>query len=316
MSVFTTVSREDLTPFLKRYSLGQLVEIKGIAAGVTNTNYFVTTTHGKYVLTLFETLRADELPYYVNLMVHLGQHGIAIAAPIANLNGDYVDELNGKPTLLVPCLPGAVTDSPNAVQCAQVGEMLAQMHLAAATYSGQMANPRGPQWWSATAHEMYPFMNEADAALLHAEVQLQSQHKFDQFQMNLPTGVIHADLFRDNALMNGDQVGGFIDFYYACNDILLYDLAITLNDWCVLENGDIDAERARAMLAGYQSVRPLTADEVADWPIMLRAAALRFWVSRLLDFYKPAAGEMTFAKDPGHFLRVIEHHQRRTDFWL
>ncbi|MBM5572231.1 MULTISPECIES: homoserine kinase [Deefgea] len=312
MSVFTTVSNDDIVPFLQRYSLGQLVELKGISAGVTNTNYFVTTTHGRYVLTLFETLRADELPYYVNLMVHLAQHGIAVAAPIANLQHQYIDELNGKPTLLVPCLPGAVIDNPNAEQCGQVGEMLAQMHLAAASYSGKMDNPRGPQWWSATAQKMYPFMSEADAALLHAEVALQSEHKFDQ----LPQGVIHADLFRDNALMNGDQVGGFIDFYYACNDILLYDLAITLNDWCVLENGDIDDARARAMLAGYQSVRPLTEAEMADWPIMLRAAALRFWVSRLLDFYQPAEGEMTFAKDPSHFQRVIAHHAARQNFWM
>ncbi|WP_028448387.1 homoserine kinase [Chitinibacter tainanensis] len=312
MSVFTTVSADELRPFLARYPLGELLELKGIAAGVTNTNYFVTTTQGRYVLTLFETLRSDELPYYVNLMVHLGEQGIAIAAPIANAAGEYIDTLNGRPTLLVPCLPGAVIEQPNAAQCRQVGQMLAQMHLAAQSYAGQMANPRGPRWWTDTAQQMYPYMAEADAAQLHAEVQLQSLHKFDQ----LPRGVIHADLFRDNALMNGDEVGGFIDFYYACNDILLYDLAITLNDWCVLADGDIDDTRARAMLAGYQSVRALTAAEVADWPVMLRAAALRFWVSRLLDFYQPAAGEMTFAKDPTHFQRVIQHHAARQDFWL
>ena len=159
---------------------------------------------------------------------------------------------------------------------------------------------------------MYPHMSEADAAQLHAEVQLQSEHQHD----NLPKGVIHADLFRDNALMNGEHVGGFIDFYYACNDVLLYDLAITLNDWCVLENGDIDSDRARAMLSSYQSVRALNSDEIAAWPILLRAAALRFWVSRLLDFYQPAAGEMTFAKDPSHFQRVISLHATRQDFWL
>lgn len=312
MSVFTTVSTADLQPFLQRYSLGQLVELKGISAGVTNTNYFVTTTHGRYVLTLFETLRADELPFYVNLMVHLAQHGIAVAAPIANLSHQYIDELNGRPTLIVPCLPGAVIDNPNANQCREVGEMLAQMHQAAGSYTAQMPNPRGPAWWSATAQTMYPHMSLEDAALLHQEVALQSTHQRDQ----LPRGVIHADLFRDNALMNGAAVGGFIDFYYACNDVLLYDLAITLNDWCVLENGDIDDERAQAMLAGYQSVRTLNDAERADWPLILRAAALRFWVSRLLDFYQPAAGEMTFAKDPGHFQRVIAHHAQRSNFWI
>ncbi|QKJ66457.1 homoserine kinase [Deefgea piscis] len=312
MSVFTTVAIDEITPFLHRYSLGQLVELKGISAGVTNTNYFVTTTHGKYVLTLFETLRADELPFYVNLMVHLAQHGIAVAAPIANLQHQYIDELNGKPTLLVPCLPGSVAESPTVEQCAQVGEMLAQMHLAAASYPAKMPNPRGPHWWTTIAPTLYSLMNPQDADLLAAEVALQTQHQHD----TLPTGVIHADLFRDNALMNGEHVGGFIDFYYACTDVLLYDLAITLNDWCVLEDGEIDDERALAMLKAYQSVRPLNPAEIQAWPTLLRAAALRFWVSRLLDFYQPAAGEMTFAKDPSHFQRVISRHAQRRNFWI
>ncbi|STR44881.1 homoserine kinase [Iodobacter fluviatilis] len=312
MSVFTTVTAEDLGPFLKRYSIGSLLELKGIAAGITNTNYFVTTTHGRYVLTLFENLAADELPFYVNLMAHLADHGIAVAAPIANLADQYVDELNGRPTLLVQCVPGTVVDEPSAAQCFEVGEMLAQMHLAAGSYRGQMQNPRGAAWWNATAPLLFDLMSAADAALLRAELALQAGQDF----ADLPKGVIHADLFRDNVLMNGDHVGGFIDFYYACNDVLLYDLAITLNDWCVCESGDMDAERARALLLGYQGVRALKVDEIAAWPNILRAAALRFWVSRLYDFYKPAAGEMTFAKDPGHFQRVISAHAERQDFWL
>ncbi|HSC80010.1 MAG TPA: homoserine kinase [Chitinolyticbacter sp.] len=312
MSVFTTVCADDLKPFLARYSIGTLVDLKGIAAGVTNTNYFVTTTHGRYVLTLFETLAAAELPFYVNLLAHLAHHGIAVAAPIANLNDAYIDTLNGKPTLLVTCLPGVVVDTPNVAQCAEVGEMLAQMHRAGASYPGRMVNPRGPQWWMDTAAHVYPFMAPQEAQLLREQLAEQSRHRFD----HLPVGVIHADLFRDNALMNGDAVGGFIDFYYACNDVLLYDVAITLNDWCVLPDGDIDAARARALLAAYQAVRPFTAEENAGWPIMLRAAAIRFWTSRLLDFHRPAAGEMTFAKDPGHFQRVLAHHVARNDFWL
>ncbi|MFC7418813.1 homoserine kinase [Iodobacter arcticus] len=312
MSVFTTVTAEDLGPFLKRYSIGSLLELKGIAAGITNTNYFVTTTHGRYVLTLFENLAADELPFYVNLMAHLAHHGIAVAAPIANLDDQYVDVLNGRPTLLVQCVPGTVVDEPNATQCAEVGEMLAQMHLAARSYRGQMSNPRGADWWNVTAPQLFDLMDKADAEQLRAELSLQAEHHFD----GLPQGVIHADLFRDNVLLNGDHVGGFIDFYYACNDTLLYDLAITLNDWCVTESGDIDSERASALLQGYQAVRTLQADEIAAWPVLLRAAALRFWVSRLYDFHKPAAGEMTFAKDPLHFQRVISAHAERQDFWL
>lgn len=312
MSVFTTVTAEDLGPFLKRYSVGNLLELKGIAAGITNTNYFVTTVHGRYVLTLFETLAASELPFYVNLMAHLAQHGIAVAAPVANLDDQYVDELNGRPTLLVECVPGTVVDLPSAAQCTEVGEMLAQMHLAARSYQGKMPNPRGPLWWNATAAELFDVLTDADAAQLSAELALQAAHSFE----HLPRGVIHADLFRDNVLLNGDHVGGFIDFYYACNDAFVYDLAITLNDWCVEESGDMDAERARALLQGYQGVRPLQADEVAAWPVMLRAAALRFWVSRLHDFYQPATGEMTYAKDPAQFQRVISAHAKRQDFWL
>jgi homoserine kinase type II len=312
MSVFTTVTVEDLGPFLKRYSIGSLLELKGIAAGITNTNYFVTTTHGRYVLTLFETLAADELPFYVNLMAHLAHHGIAVAAPIANLEDQYVDELNGRPTLLVQCVPGTVVDEPSALQCAEVGEMLAQMHLAARSYQGQMPNPRGPKWWNATAPQLFELMGTDEAEQLRSELALQAEFCFD----HLPQGVIHADLFRDNVLLNGDHVGGFIDFYYACNDVLAYDLAITLNDWCVTELGDIDSLRAKALLHGYQTVRPLGLDEIAAWPVLLRAAALRFWVSRLYDFYKPAAGEITYAKDPGHCQRVISAHAQRQDFYV
>ncbi|XZG70241.1 homoserine kinase [Chitinibacteraceae bacterium HSL-7] len=312
MSVFTTVSPEQLRPFLARYAVGELVDLKGIAAGVTNTNYFVTTTQGRFVLTLFETLQPNELPYYVNLMAHLAGSGIAVAAPVARDDGAYVDTLNGKPTLMVTCVPGEVLDAPNAAQCHEVGAMLARMHVAGQQYAATMDNPRGPHWWRVTAERVYRYMPADAAALLERELDEQQLHRLD----HLPVGVIHADLFRDNVLLDGNAVGGFIDFYYACNDVLLYDVAITLNDWCVLPDGDIDAERARALLAGYQSVRALTREEVRDWPIMLRAAAIRFWTSRLIDFHEPAAGEMTFAKDPGHFERVLRLHIDRRDFWL
>lgn len=314
MSVFTSVSAPELAAWLKRYSIGQLLELKGIAAGITNTNYFVTTTHGRYVLTLFEQLRADELPFYVELMAHLAQHGIAVPSPIANLSNHTVDHLHGKPTCLQTCLPGEVIEQPNVAQCFEVGEMLAQMHCAAQTYHGRMKNPRGPEWWSHTALEIYPYLDAESANQLKAEIALQEQHRFDR----LPSGVIHADLFRDNVLLQGDHVGGFIDFYYACNDVLAYDVAITLNDWACDAEGDIDPARAQALLAGYQGVRPLTGAEREAWPVMLRAAALRFWVSRLYDFHKPAAGELTFAKDPGHFQRMIHRHTLRPGnaLWL
>ena len=314
MSVFTTVTAEQLRDWLKHYSLGELVEFKGIAAGITNTNYAVTTTQGRYVLTLFETLQANELPFYVNLMAHLAHHGIACAAPIANLRDEYIDQLAGKPTVLVKWLQGEPVEHPSVAQCRALGAMLAQMHRAGETYPGRMPNPRGPAWWNAAATDLYGYLDLPERTLLQAEVAAQARQRFT----HLPSGVIHADLFRDNVLMHGEQIGGFIDFYYACDDILLYDLAITLNDWCSEPDGSIDAARAEALCAGYQAVRPLSSTERAAWPLMLRAAALRFWVSRLWDWHKPQAGELTFRKDPTVFQRLLAGHVARggSAHWL
>lgn len=312
MSVFTSVTPDALAPFLQRRAVGPLLELKGISAGITNTNYFVTTAQGRYVLTLFETLSADALPFYVNLMSHLAQRGIAVASPVGNAAGECIELLCGKPALLAERLRGSVVEQPSPRQCHEVGIMLARMHLAAADYPGRMPNPRGPAWWTPAACELMALLLPEDAARLGEEVSLQQQHRFAA----LPAGIIHADLFRDNVLLDGDRVGGFIDFFYACNDVLLYDLAIAINDWCPWADGDIDPERARAMLAGYQSVRALTQQEVAAWPVLLRAAALRFWVSRLQDYHQPAQGELVLVKDPDWFRRIITHHAQRKDFWL
>lgn len=312
MSVYTTVTESEMQQWLTRYSLGELVELKGIAAGVTNTNYFVTTTHGRYVLTVFETLKLDELPYYLKLMSHLVRHGVACPAPIADYTDNFASLLCGKPACLVSCLKGRDVDDANVAQCRAVGEMLAQMHKAGTTFPLKMRNPRGPRWWSLTASEVYAFMDPADAASLREEIHFQDRHRFD----HLPSGVIHADLFKDNVLLDGDNIAGFIDFYYACNDILLYDVAIAVNDWARTPAGEIDGERARALLAGYQSVRPLSDMEQQEWPVMLRAAGVRFWTSRLLDKYKPMDGELTFTKDPKVFQKLVEDHRVRTDFWL
>ncbi|MFW9610534.1 MAG: homoserine kinase [Aquaspirillum sp.] len=312
MSVYTTVTPEALVAWLSRYSLGALIDLKGIAAGVTNTNYFVTTEQGRYVLTLFEVLQLDELPYYLDLMKHLAEHGVAVAAPIADQEGQLASLLCDKPACLVACLAGRDLTTPNASHCAQVATTMAKMHVSGQTFTGHMSNPRGLDWWQRTAARVYPFMPADEVALLQRELALQQQQSF----ADLPRGVVHADLFRDNVLFDGDHISGFIDFYYACDDAWLYDLAIAVNDWCSLPDGDIDAERARAMLTAYQTVRPLQAAEVAAWPLMLRAAAIRFWTSRLLDFHCPQAGELTFAKDPGHFQRILQQHCHRQDFWL
>lgn len=306
MSVFTTVTPDQLRVWLHNYALGSLVDLKGIASGITNTNYFVTTETGRYVLTLFEKNSAEELPYFLDLMAHLAKHGILCPQPVADNSGAFMGTLNGKPAALVSCLRGASLEHPDAHHCAEVGAFLARMHLAGRTYPATMENPRGPHWWNVTAHAVLPFLDPQERDLLNQELAYQGQFK----RLALPRGVIHADLFRDNVLFDGDRLGGAIDFYYACNDVLAYDLAITVNDWCVHADGSLDESRLKAMLAAYHTQRPLSNEEHAAWLALLRAGALRFWLSRLYDFYFPQPGEMTHAKDPGHFRRVLESRIR------
>jgi homoserine kinase type II len=302
MSVFTTVTADELRHWLQDYPVGNLIDLQGISAGIENTNYFVTTSGGRYVLTLFEKLTPQELPYYLNLMAHLAERGVPSAHPVASHAGQYLGALNGKPAALVARLEGRDVTAPTATQCAAVGAALARLHLAGQSYPATMDNPRGPKWWKATLPEILPFVPAAEAALLNEEVRFQGLYRFS----DLPRGAIHADLFRDNVLFTGDTVAGVIDFYFACTDALLYDVAIAVNDWCVDGDGQLDTARTRAFLDAYAAVRPYTPIERGAWPVMLRAGALRFWVSRLYDFHLPRAGELTHAKDPGHFRRILE----------
>ncbi len=302
MSVFTTVTAGELRRWLQDYDVGELLDLQGISAGIENTNYFVTTSGGRYVLTLFEKLTPQELPFYLNLMAHLAGRGVPSANPVASRAGRYLGTLNGKPAALVARLEGRDVTAPTSAQCASVGSALAQLHLAGQSYPATMDNPRGPKWWKAVLPDILPFLQSREAELLQAEIRFQSLYRF----ADLPRGAIHADLFRDNVLFTGDAVAGIIDFYFACTDALLYDVAIAVNDWCIDGEGRLDAPRTRAFLDAYAAVRPYAPIERGAWPVMLRAGALRFWVSRLYDFHLPRAGELTHAKDPGHFRRILE----------
>ncbi len=313
MAVFTSVSETELSAWLGDYSLGQLLELHGISSGIENTNYFVTTGNGRFVLTLFEKLNPDELPFYLNLMAHLARHGIPCPSPVANRHNQFLGQLNGKPACIVSRLNGTFSRVPDKLQCAAIGAMLGQMHIAGQSFSQNMPNPRGAAWRANAAQQVRPFLTATQAALLDSEVTLQAQQDLTR----LPQGVIHADLFRDNVLMEEHRVSGLIDFYFACSDALLYDLAITVNDWCMNGDSRLDKDKTQALLRAYHAVRPLLESERAAWPHMLRLAALRFWLSRLFDLHLPRNGKLINQHDPQHFERILIQHIAATQsIWL
>lgn len=301
MSVYTSVEFDELERLLRSYAIGTLVDLTGISDGIENTNYFVTTTAGKFVLTLFEVVRRADLPYFLELMAFLAEHGIPSAHPVADGEGRYLQELCGKPAVLVQCLDGRSLANPSVAHCAVIGAMLARMHVVAAAFPDHRENDRGPHWWQRVAAKVAPCLDVASAALVNDEIRFQAQHS----PAGLPRGVIHADLFRDNALFSGDKLTGIIDFYYACNDSYMYDLAVTVNDWCSLPDGNLDMPKLTALTAAYREHRPVSAVEGELWPVLLRAAALRFLLSRLQDLHFPRAGEITHTKDPAVFARIL-----------
>lgn len=308
MSVYTVVEKAQLETFLSHYSLGSLVGFHGISDGIENTNYFVTTTQGEFVLTLFESLSCEELPYFLELMAYLAEQGIPSAHPQHDDNNNYLRELNGKPATLVNKLDGKGVSHSTVAQCQNIGSMMAKMHLVGQNFAHHRDNDRGPEWWHRTAQRLSGHLTPEEQGLLEEELRYQDQFR----NAHLPKGVIHADLFRDNALFIEENLYGLIDFYYACNDVLIYDLAVAVNDWCGEEDGALHENKLKAMLDGYNKVRPLDKEEQRLWPTMLRAGALRFWLSRLQDKYFPRPGELTHIKDPDAFRQILEKRKALT----
>jgi len=310
VAVYTEVSVEQATLLFATLGLGPVTEMRGIRSGIENTNYYVSTPQGQWVLTLFERLSHEQLPYYLSLMQHLAQQGILVPAPQALPNGQLVHTVADKPAAVVTRLPGSHRLAPGASHCAQVGEMLARMHVAAQSFAGEQPHLRGLSWWHETAPQVLPHLEPAQARLLQEELKYQQQVAQSAAGHALPKGAIHADLFRDNVMFDAtsgeDRLCGFFDFYFAGTDTLLFDVAVCLNDWCIdHDSGRLVEELALPFISAYMSGRALTSGEARLLPALLRAAALRFWLSRLWDWYLPRSAALLQPKDPMHFERVL-----------
>ncbi len=316
MAVYTEVSFDEASSLISRLGLGQLQSMQGCPGGIENTNYFVTADTGEYVLTLFERLNFDQLPFYLALMKHLAARGIPVPDPAQDTSGTYLHAIQGKPATVVNRLQGSSALSPAPAHCVAVGTMMARMHLAAVDFDRYQPNLRGLQWWNETTPLVMPYLDGAQAALVQSELAYQNHVAACARYAALPRGPIHADLFRDNVLFDATparpqtevaaRLTGFFDFYFAGVDSWLFDIAVCLNDWCVdLETGALDAARTRQLLLAYDSVRKLNGAERELLPALARAGALRFWLSRLWDYHLPREATLLRAHDPSHFERVL-----------
>ncbi|MBO7381156.1 MAG: homoserine kinase [Neisseriaceae bacterium] len=304
MSVYTTVSNEEMAQFLRQYGFDCSFSFEGVAGGITNSIYFVdihTAPPQRFVLTIYEEVKSADLPFFLNLCSHLQQHGVACPAPLLQQNGHAFGVLCGKPAALISFLTGKIELNPNEKQCFEVGKTLAKMHQATLDFPLKYTSRRGENWRNECAKKLSGCLNDDDNTLLQQEMA-----NLKNIPNDLPSGIIHADLFRDNVLLSDDEVSGFLDFDYACNGLFAYDLCVALNDWTRDDSSNrMLPEKYQAMLAGYESVRPLTVDEKTQMNNLHRAAALRFWLSRLVDFHFPPKGEITFTKNPNDFKDLI-----------
>lgn len=310
MAVFTEVSNQEAQQLIAPLGIGSLERMQGIGAGIENTNYFLWTGRGQWVLTVFERLTFEQLPFYLRLMQHLALRGIPVPLPCADERGQILLSLRGKPAAVVNRLPGAQQLAPLRHHCAQLGAMVARMHIQARDFTLAQPNLRGLHWWEATAPAILPFLTAGQSSMLRRELAYQRELADSPAYAELPRGPVHADLFRDNVMFDGasssESLTGVFDFYFAGVDTWLFDLSVCLNDWCVDPvSGALDTSRAIALVGAYETVRPLSAIEHRLLPALMRAAALRFWVSRLWDFHLPRQASMLKPHDPAHFERIL-----------
>ncbi len=301
MSVYTSVNIKELKIWLQDYAFDNLTDYQGIKSGITNTNYFLMTAHDRFVLTLFEKNTIEDLPYFVDLMSHLATHSFLCPKPILKKNGIALSILKNKPALIVTCLKGKEVTNPEVNHCKAVGKSLAELHVKSANFVAQHQNTRDLSWIKKTAETLFNELPQDESKLLKEEILYQEKQNY-----KLPKSTIHGDLFKDNVLFLNDEVSGFIDFYYACTDYLILDVAIAVNDWCVNSDGSFDESRLNAFLDAYKKIRSFNDNEDRAWNDVLRLASLRFWVSRLNDFYHAEEGELTFIKDPNHFKQILK----------
>lgn len=307
MAVFTEITSQDVVQLLENYKIGDFVDLKGISAGIENSNFYLQTTKGRWVLTVFERLSIADLPFYLELCRHLGDRELPVSCPEKTKEGMLYSMISGKPCSIALCFPGKTVDAPTTYLCQQLGSLLARMHLSVKDFHLEQENTRGLNFWIDNLSKLEPHIPASLFSVLKEEIERQIAFHNSSEYRQLEKGAVHADLFRNNALAQEDRLCGIIDFYFACTAPLLYDLAVTMNDWCIdLETGEFDHQRAQTMIEAYHAVRPLSDNEKQCWKDMLCASSLRFWVSRLYDFYLPRQASLLKPLDPSHFERILK----------
>ncbi|THV23125.1 homoserine kinase [Peteryoungia ipomoeae] len=313
MAVYTDINEQDLTAFLAQYDAGELLSYKGIAEGVENSNFLLHTSKAPLILTLYEKrVEKSDLPFFLGLMHHLSEGGLNCPLPLPRKDGALLGELSGRPAALISFLEGMWLRKPEAQHCREVGAALARMHVAGEGFELTRPNALSLEGWQTLWVKSQDRADEVEPGL-EAEIGAELDFLAAHWPKNLPSGVIHADLFPDNVFFLGDRLSGLIDFYFACNDLLVYDLSICLNSWCFEKDGAYNITKGKAMIEGYLSVRPLSGDEIEALPILCRGSALRFFLTRLYDWLMTPEGALVVKKDPLEYLKKLRFHRAVTN---